>query len=591
MRSPLRTPFFSVFQNEVLLNSKRVAPYLLMMLFAANAWLWWARGPAAARGWAINSDWYIARGILAFSFLLGLPIFNAVIMGDPVIRDFRAELDPLIFSQPVTRAQYLFGKFFGNFFVLVCCQAVFPLTQMVLQAFPTSGMIVQPFRVLPYFKHFFFFLVITHLVMAAFYFTVGTLTRNSRIVYGLAACFYPLFLTYGNFVLRPLPFRWQVMLDSFLLGASLKGNGFRHSAEFLNQYVVPYTADMIANRLVMILVAALCLAILYVRFTISERTTKAEKLSLLSLSTASEAVYYEADSFQAAHIHQFEKLDSPEQEMLRSIPLLTVARANEGIRANLEKLAAALSVEFRLLRAERSLVVIMPLAVLISTLEVAFWNVTPDPTSSAGYAGNTARSLLLFIVGITLIYTGEAMHRDRDLRIQPLLWSQPVPNYVILLSKFIATLLLTLGLIFLVGLIAITLQVFKHNGPVELLAYLRIYGLILLPNAILLASAAIALNVLLRDRYLVYAAATGTGAGLFYLYTQGHNHWLYNPLLFQLWDYQSLVAGPAHQAILASRIYALALAGLFLTLAHLCYQRKSNRTRPSSAIAVDRINS
>src|SRR5688500_11929469 len=105
MRNPLHTPFAAVFQNEVLLNSKRVAPYALMILFIANAVLWWIQ-PAVKFGWATNSDWYIVRCLLGFSFGLGLPIFNAVIMGDPVIRDFRLGVDPLIFSTPVNRAQY-----------------------------------------------------------------------------------------------------------------------------------------------------------------------------------------------------------------------------------------------------------------------------------------------------------------------------------------------------------------------------------------------------------------------------------------------------------------------------------------------------
>ena len=33
MRNPFHTPFVTVFQNEVLLNSKRVAPYALTILF------------------------------------------------------------------------------------------------------------------------------------------------------------------------------------------------------------------------------------------------------------------------------------------------------------------------------------------------------------------------------------------------------------------------------------------------------------------------------------------------------------------------------------------------------------------------------
>ena len=83
---------------------------------------------------------------------------------------------------------------------------------------------------------------------------------------------------------------------------------------------------MIANRAVVILVTAVCLAILYVRFTISERPGNVEKFSMLSLSTAAERVYYDSDSFQENAGDQFEKPDSPEKEMLRVIPLPEVAQ-------------------------------------------------------------------------------------------------------------------------------------------------------------------------------------------------------------------------------------------------------------------------
>jgi ABC-2 type transport system permease protein len=577
MRNPFHTPFVAVFQNEVLLNSKRVAPYALTILFAANAVLWWRR-PAVQFGWATNSDFYITRNLLAFSFLLGLPIFTAVIMGDPVLRDFRTGVDPLIFSKPVNRAQYLLGKFFGNFFVLVCCQAAFPVTQMVLQAFPTSQMIVLPVRIIPYFKHFFFFLVITHLVLAAFYFTVGTLTRNSKIVYGLAACFYPLYVSSMVFLLRGLTVRWRSLLDPFLLNSGPSHNGFGHSADFLNRFVVSYTTDMIANRAVMIFLSAVCLAILYVRFTISERPGNVEKFSVLSLSAAAGKVYYDSDSFHETHGDRFHPPDSPEREMVRLIPLPEVARANGGISANLKKLVAALGVEFRLLRSERSVVAVMPLAVLISTLEVAFWRVAPDPTYSAGYAENTAKSLLLFMIGITVFYTVEAMHRDRDQRIEPILWSEPVPNYVLLLSKFMATLLFTLGLVLLVVVITIILQAAKHNGPIELMAYAKTYFVIVVPNAIFMAAAALFFSALLRDRYLTYAVAIGACAGLFYLYSQGHHGWLYNPMLLQLWKYSDLTGGGSRiSQVLAQRIHLLAIALACLSLAHRLFRRPSNR--------------
>jgi ABC-type transport system involved in multi-copper enzyme maturation permease subunit len=577
MRNPFHTPFIAVFKNEVRLNSKRAAPYASMVLFAANALLWWAKGPAGLLGWATNSEYYIVRNLKAFSFLLGPPIFNAVIMGDAVLRDFRTGIDPLIFSKPVSRAQYLLGKFFGSFFVLVCCQAVFPLTLFVLQAFRPSGMVVQPFRVLPYFKHFIFFVVITHLILAAVYFTVGTLTRNSKIVYGLAVCFYPVYIAFQLFLLKGAPARLRILLDPFLLNEGPRRNGFGETAEYLNRLVVTYTGDMIANRVLVILVTGVCLTILYLRFTMAERTTHVEKFSLLNLSTASERVYYDLDSFQEARGVHPRDADSPKAEVAPIIPLPEVARANEGFRANFNKLIAAVGVEFRLLLAERSVVVIMPLAVAISTLEVAFWNVAPDPSYSAAYAANTAKSLLLFLLGLTIFYAVEAIHRDRDLRIESLLWSQAGPNYVLLLSKFLGTLMLTAGLIVLVAVITIALQVLKHNGPVELSAYVRIFILIVIPNAIFLAAAVMVLGILIRSRYLTYGVAIGICAGLFYLYSQGQTGWIYNPLLFQLWKYSDLTGGGKLVQILMQRIHLMAIALCCLTLANLFFRRPTNR--------------
>ena len=554
--------FVAIVYNELLLNSKRVAPYVLMILFAGNAILWWARGPAVALGWATNSDFYIARNLKAFSFLLGLPLFNAVIMGDPVIRDFRLGIDPLIFSKPINRAQYLFGKFFGNFFVLMCCMAAFPLTLLVLQAFPISQMVVQKAQVLPYFKHFFFFVVITHLTLAAFYFAVGALTRNSKLVYGLAISFYPIYLSFMLFLISPLMPRWKIFFDPFLLNSGPANNGFGNSAEFLNTYVMNYTPEMIGNRVLLILIAITCLTVLYVRFRTTERTGTLEKSLTLGLSTAPSRVFYAADS-TAPH---YKKLG-----LSKKTALPAVIKANDGLRPILNALIAASGVEFRLLLAERSLLVIMPLAIVLSNLEVAFYNVPLEVSHSAAYATNTAKLLLLFLVGIAVFYTGEAMHRDCEVKIEPVIWSMPVPNSVLLLSKFLATVVLTVSLMIVVGLIAIVIQLARGHTPIDFSAYLMVYGVVLVPGIIFVTAFVVVLNASLRNKYLAYVVAVGTGAGLFYLYSVGYNHWLYNPLLYQLWQYQDL----ASARILWYRLYCLIVAVACLALAHLLFERRS----------------
>jgi ABC-type transport system involved in multi-copper enzyme maturation permease subunit len=572
MRSPTRTPFAAVFQSEVRLNSKRIAPYFVALLCAGNGLLWWGWGPAAGHKWAVNADFFIASVLPVYSFLF-LPLYTALMMADPAIRDFRAGIDPLIFSKPISRSAYLLGKFFGNFFVLACCQSAFVLTWFVLQAVPKPGVITQDWKVFPYIKHFLVFVVISHLGLAAFYFAVGVLTRNAKIVYGLGVAFYPLYIAYQTVLLSSLPGRWKLALDPLVMNRGGKFHAI--SAEVMNHLVVVYDTDLIVNRVVMILLAAICLTIVYLRFTIAERPRKVEGLSVLNLSAGAGGFYYDPPITEPTLGERFEPDHLREQVLLPS-----VTRTTTGIGSHLRQLIAALGVEFRLLLSERSLVVIMPLAILVATLEVAFWNVTPDPSSSAGYAGNTARSLLLLMLGITIFYTGEAMHRDRDLRIEPLLWGQPTPNFVLLLSKFLATLLLTLALILLVAVITIFLQIAKHDGPIELSAYLGIYCIVLIPSAIFLTASALALNVLLRDRYLTYAAAIGICVGLFYLYSQGHNGWVYNPVLFQLWQNADLTSGGNRLAqILAQRAFWMAIALITLSLAHLFFVRQTSVCR------------
>ena len=111
----------------------------------------------------------------------------------------------------------------------------------------------------------------------------------------------------------------------------------------------------------------------------------------------------------------------------------------------------------------------------------------------------------------------------------------------------------------------------RGHAPVDFSAYLMVYGVVLVPGIVFMTSLVVALNVLLRNKYLAYVVAVGTGAGLFYLYSAGYNHWLYNPLLYQLWKYQDLTSG----TILGYRLYCLLLAAACLALAHLSFERKA----------------
>ncbi len=562
----LLAPFVAIFKNELRLNAKRVAPYFMALLCAANGVLWWGWGPATRYGWAVNSDFFISGVLPVYSFFT-LPLFTALFMADPVIKDFRAGIDPLIFSKPISRAQYLLGKFAGNFFVLACCQSAFVLSWFLLQMVHKEGVVVVPsVTVVPYIKHFLVFVVISHLVLAAFYFVVGALTRSAKIVYGLGVSFYPIYITYQSVVIKGLSPRWRSILDPLVMNWN-NVHAERRVPEFVNHMTMVYGYDLIANRAAMLVIAALLLTFLYYRFKTSESSQQAENFSLLNLATNT-VHFYELPGVVAENVHK----------AVDVVPLPAVNTADERFANNLRKLIAALAIEFRLLLSERSLFVVMSLAVFLSVLEVTFWPVSADPTFSAAYAGDTASSMLLFLVGIPIFYIGEAIHRDGDVRVEGLLWSHPIPNYVLLSAKFLSTLLLVFGLIFSVGVVAIVVQILKGDTPLELSAYLKVYSLILVPNAIFLAAMSLVLHVMLPGRYLAYAVGIGICIGLFYFYSQGHLGALYNPLLFKVWTYSDL-AGPNRPRILMLRGYTLTLATALITLAHLANARRTLRLR------------
>jgi ABC-type transport system involved in multi-copper enzyme maturation permease subunit len=239
-------------------------------------------------------------------------------------------------------------------------------------------------------------------------------------------------------------------------------------------------------------------------------------------------------------------------------------------------LGAAVGVELRLLFAERSLLVLLPLSTLASVAGLVYFEAAPDPSYSAAYAARTADSFILFMAAIAVFYTGEGVHRDRELRIEPVLWSAPTPNSALLLSKFVTNLLLTAAAAALVGVVAAALQLYKGHGPLEPFVYVKTYSVILMPGAAFMIAAAVALNVTLRDKYLAYAACLALGGGLFYLYNLGLNHPLYNPLLYGLWTPADLTGANARlPALLTHRLYCLALAVLCLSLAHLFFGRAS----------------
>jgi ABC-type transport system involved in multi-copper enzyme maturation permease subunit len=587
VRSPVVYAIYSIIRAELLLNFRRPAPWVLLMVFVANAILWATAGPAVSYGWATNSDFYIARLYGGFSFLT-LPFFNAMLMGDPIIRDFRLGVDPLLLSKPVSRAAYLLGKFMGNFLTLVLCMLGFGVTIFLLQWYQAEKMIVLPWRVTPYVVHFFVLVVVSQLALASFCFTVGTLTRNARLVYGLVALLYVLTIALMGLIQTYLP-GLRAIIEPVLFDWLNRVSRGR-SAASVNQYVIVYGFNAIANRLLMIGVSAACLIFLCLRFgretAGAPSEEKATATSILGLrEQQTERLYNEegAVAFGPSELNEVARVERP-------VVVPSVAVSTAGLRVRISQLVSATSLELRLLIAERSLIILAPLVVIAGGLFLESFsgpfNAPLFPLSSI-YATNSAAGLLVALFGVIVFFTGEAIHRDREMRVEDMLWVQPAPDWTFLLSKFASSFVLSLTLIILSFLTAVAVQLIKGLSPVEISPYLIIYSVILLPSVAFMIAAAIALNVLLRNKYLAHATGIAAGGGLLYLLQQGYANWLYNPVLYGLWAYSDMTGlEPYQRGIMLHRIYWGAITVGLLSLAHAFFRRGPSRARRLAVISA-----
>src|SRR6185503_21294762 len=119
----------------------------------------------------------------------------------------------------------------------------------------------------------------------------------------------------------------------------------------------------------------------------------------------------------------------------------------------------------------------------------------------------------------------------------------------------------------------VAIQIFRGHTPIDLFAYLRVYGIILLPSALFATAVSVFLNVVLRNKYLAYVISIGTAVGLYYLYGLGMKHWSYNPVLYGLWSYADLTNATTLRNIVLQRLYVIAIAFVCLLMAHLFFER------------------
>jgi hypothetical protein len=569
----------SIIATTLRMNLRRLTVWVFAAVFVVIVCLlYWGGlsfGGMSATGakLATNSDYAVAAVLGAFSFLL--MHFTATLTGDPVVKDVRLGIAPLLRATPLERRTYLIGKFLGGYVSVLSIYAVFLVSLMLGQLLPPdSDKLTLPFRFWPYFKFAFLYMLVPTFFIGGLSFMIGTLSGSMKTVYITVTALFVTWLLTDRFVSDDYWSWFSYFEPSGTLWlaehvAKSRGNAW------LNTNPIRPDLGFALNRAGVLTLGAGCLVYTLLRYSGDDdrgeyggEVREGYLTRFLRWVTGRQRVVADRYTNWVGH---------------GSIPL--VEPAPRGFSLWIEHLRSSTVTEVRLLTAERSLWIMIPVIVVLAVFTTGStagpFRVPIYPVSSE-YAAGMVVPLLILIAGTSIFYTGEVFHRDDANAVRSIIYSTPVANSVLLLSKLLAMVALSFSMVLWSYATAIVTQAvlwWRLDGSfyLDLGPYLEIGLRLMLPVVIIISAISLVLNVLVRGRYLAYFALISLCAGYLWLLFDGERSILFNPLLIGHLRYSDMTAlEPFAETLRLHYLYWGALVGFLLCLATWFLARSSD---------------
>jgi ABC-type transport system involved in multi-copper enzyme maturation permease subunit len=212
--------------------------------------------------------------------MLGM-LISAAFFGDAAIRDYDAQMDPLLFTAPIRKIDYLGGRFLGALAVNAVVLLGIPVGQAIATLMPyLPRQAFGPFVAAAFIQNYLIFLLPNLILTAAILFTVAVLTRQTIPVY-LAA----IGVFIGYVIAANLPSD-NAMTDSLTDPIGLRVLNLvieRWTPVERNTRLLGTSGMLLLNRLVWLAIAGGVLALLHRRFHFAHAAEGAVRHSRLAV--------------------------------------------------------------------------------------------------------------------------------------------------------------------------------------------------------------------------------------------------------------------------------------------------------------------
>lgn len=504
----------------------------------------------------VNAPLNVAGGTLIMS-LAGV-LITAALFGDAANRDTQSGMDPLFYAAPISKAQYLGGRFLGALAVNACLCLVVPVSLAIAVRMPyMDPERLGPFRADAYVQSFLLFLLPNLLINAAVLFGMSALSRRAFPSYLGAMALFAGYMLAIAITSENDHAAWAPLLDPTGFVAALQIASDWTPVEE-NSLLLPLTPTLLLNRLLWLGLGLAVLVFTYARFRFSHHA-RGERRS--------------------------RKKAVIEAAAERTAPVAAPAAPQAfGPRARMRQVAAIAGRSFREVLASRDFLV---LALGLVGFIFAFgseiladdrFGVPAWPLTQlvSGFLGGFFVATLVSL--LTAFYAGELVWRERDARVHEIADAAPVPDWVPLAGKFLALAGMLAALQAVLMVSGMLLQAVNGFYRFEPGLYLRVLFGLQLVDYLLLAAVALLVHTLVNHKYLGHLLVLS-----FYLMTvfsgrMGIDH---NLLVYGSdpgWMYSDMAGfGPYLAPFAWFKLYWAGWALLFAVLASLFWVRGTER--------------
>jgi hypothetical protein len=429
----------------------------------------------------VNSPFAIAQTVSVLG-MFGI-IVMAAVMGRAVQQDYEYRAHHFFFTSPISKLDYLGGRFVGAFLVVLIIFSSIGLGGFLATLLP--GMDAErlgPSRLIAYLWPYLLVLIPNALLVGGIFFTLATLTRKMLPVYIGSVLFFIGYLIALQ-LLRDIDNKTiAALIDPFGSAAMGRISEYWTVAD-RNTRLVPLEGVVLWNRLLWLGIAIVAMVACYRRFSFSKFAE--ERVSGKS-ARAGEAdpAHEEAAGTAAAPVAAHAA--TGEVNVWTLLPRLTWLNLRETIK----------NIYFGVIVFAGLLFLIFASTTMGSMYGTNTWPVTYQMT---GLLGGTFGLFMLIII---TFYAGELMWRERDNRLDQILDAMPSPTWLPVVSKLLALMLVPLLLQVMLLVCGVLIQTFKGYHHYELGLYVKqLLGLQLL-DYWLICALAIAMHSVVNQKYL-----------------------------------------------------------------------------------------